>query len=62
MSASLDEVASLLEIRCRYPDQLAEAPTNDRPTRQMGEADIGLTTEFSEQRMDVAGNDVAAVT
>jgi hypothetical protein len=42
MSASLEKLASGADAGWGHSDSLAEAPVNERPTRQMGETDIGF--------------------
>jgi hypothetical protein len=57
----LDERASFAQSGCGNPDPLAEAPTNDSPTRQVGDTDIDFTHKFLEQAMDIACDDVSPV-
>src|SRR5271167_3851211 len=61
MSASLDKLASGADAGWGHSDSLAEAPAHKRPTRQVGETDIGFTLEPLKQPMDVAGDDISAV-
>jgi hypothetical protein len=42
MSASLDKLASGADAGWGHCDSQAEAPANERPTRQVGETDIGF--------------------
>jgi hypothetical protein len=58
---SLDAGTGCAQAGCGDDHSLAKAPPNDRLAQQVGKADLGVSAEFSEKAVDVAGNDVSAV-